>query len=88
MPKATPTKKRSVQPKQAERFWPKLHPDVASGAALATVEEVAVAFRLCVNTIWKLKAAGVLTPVNLAGPVRFHLPTVRAQVMARKGASK
>lgn len=88
MPATTPTKKRSEQPKQAERVWPKLHPDVASGAALATVEEVALAFRLCVSTVWKLKAAGVLTPVNLAGPVRFHLPTVRAQVMARQGTSK
>jgi hypothetical protein len=68
-----------------QRTWPALHPDVASGVALATLDEAAVALRVSPSMVWKLKAAGVVQPVNLGGPVRFHLPSVLAQV--RKGAA-
>jgi len=69
-------KHRIKKPKR----WPKLHPDVVSGAAAATVPDVAVALRLCVNTIWEMKAAGTITPMKLPGPVRFHLPSVRKEL--------
>lgn len=68
-----------------QRTWPKLHPDVASGVALATLDETAVALRVSRSQVWKLKASGVVRPVNLGGPVRFHVPTVLADV--RKGAA-
>ena len=68
-----------------QRTWPVLHPDVAAGASLATVDETATALRISRSMVHKLKAAGVLTPVNLAGPVRFHVPSVLSQV--RKGAA-
>lgn len=65
--------------------WPRLHPDVVSGAAVATVEDLAVALRLCVNSVWNLKAAGTITPLAMKGPVRFHLPSVLGEL---KGGRK
>lgn len=67
-----------------QRIWPELHPDVAAGTSLATVAETATALRISASMVWKLKAAGVVTPVNLAGPVRFHVPSVLAEVRGKR----
>lgn len=66
-----------------KRTWPALAPDVAQGHALGTIEDAAIALRLSVSRVEELRAAGLITPANLGGALRFHLPSVLNQVTAR-----